>query len=133
MGAGVAQRMHHEYRVEKADRFLQAAHLAYEHGHYETSVSRAYYAVFHLVAWVLLERRGVDRNRWDHVQLHKEFLDNFCKRGFLFSAADGDVVAKLLEARRHADYDDVRFERQEVERLVTRATSLCAKIEGAAS
>ena len=119
--------------MDKAQRFLAAAQLAFEHGQYESAVSRAYYAAYHMVAWVLLERGNIDRERWDHIQLHKAFVESFCKKGFLFTAADGDLVKELQDERADADYQNVRFNQRRVERLIARTDALCAKIAGATS
>lgn len=122
--------MHHDYRVEKAKRFLEAAHLAYEHGQYENAVSRAYYAAYHLVAWVLMQHKNLDRRRWDHFQLLNAFLDNFCKPGFLFSVEDGNDLGELLDSRLMADYERTVFNERRAQRLITRADRLCGKLLG---
>lgn len=119
--------MRHGYRVRKGQAFLEAARSAYENGHLETALSRAYYAAYHLAAAVLAEKAGIYRARWDHLILHREFLDRFCRRGYLFSRADGDDLADLLNARYDADYNDVSFTARGVERLLGRAEALCAK------
>jgi uncharacterized protein (UPF0332 family) len=121
--------VHHDYRVEKAKRFLESAHLALEHGYYETAVSRAYYSVYHLVAWALMEHRGIDRSRWDHFQIVNEFYNHFCKRGYLFSMADGRDLQQLLDSRLDADYANVDFNNRKTARLLERAGALANKIQ----
>lgn len=46
------------YRVEKAERMMAAAEAANAGGHWESAVSRAYYAVYHLVVELLAENAG---------------------------------------------------------------------------
>lgn len=47
------------YRTGKAARMMAAAEAAFAGGHWESAVSRGYYAVYHLVVEVLAQRRRV--------------------------------------------------------------------------
>ena len=116
------------WRIGKAERFLESARQAFEQGQWETSVSRAYYAAYHLVA-ALLEARGPGpRRRWNHTQLLNVFNDHFARRGYLFAKKDAGDLSTLMQERLTADYEDVSFDEKRARRCLDRAEALCQKI-----
>ena len=74
--------------VTRAERYLATARLALDDGDPESVASRSYYALYHATILLLGVVRGITRERWDHDELHRMFLEEFCKRGFLFNADD---------------------------------------------
>jgi len=97
---------------------------------WETSVSRAYYAVYHAAAAVLESKKGLRRDRWTHQQLLNDFREHFARPGFLFSVRDARDLNRLLEERLSADYEQTRFERRRAEDSLKRAEELYDKIQG---
>jgi uncharacterized protein (UPF0332 family) len=95
--------------VEKADTSLRAARALFDLGFFDESVSRAYYAVFHLACAVLLTdgleartHRGVDHL----LNLH------FVRSGRL-DAMHAKAFARLAQYRLQADYSRAfRFTRE---------------------
>ena len=114
--------------MAKAERFLADAEEAFRGESWDTCVSRCYYAVFHLVAAALADRGGIEQPRWDHKQLHREFLGRFCKLGRFFSVADGKTLQRLRELREAADYQRISLTKRQVDRTLASAQDLCAKI-----
>ena len=95
---------------------------------WETCISRCYYAAYHAVA-ALLESRSDDvRRRWDHEVLIATFEARFARRGFIFSRRDGQFLRRLLKTRDDADYNDVRFTRWDVEKVLERVKALCKRL-----
>ena len=114
--------------MSKAQRFLAAGQDAFRQGHWETSVSRAYYAVYHLVAAVLEARGPGPRRRWNHAPLHKAFTEHFARRGYLFSKKDAGTLYGLMQERFAADYEDVSFTEKRARRSLDKAEALCREI-----
>jgi uncharacterized protein (UPF0332 family) len=116
--------------LDKAEQFLRAARSAFDTGLWETSVSRAYYALYHVVAAMLESRKGLSRDRWTHQQLLNDFRQHFARPGFLFSVRDARDLNQLLEERLSADYERTHFERRRAEDSLKRAEQLYHKILG---
>ena len=72
--------------------------------------------------------KGIERDRWDHPQLHKEFLDQFCKLGFRFNQDDGDDWGVVMQARLKADYWREQLRPRSALEAVAKAQRLVAKM-----
>ena len=120
--------MRHEFRLAKAQEALRAAQVAFDNGLWESSVSGAYYAAYHLAAAVLAEKADVHRDRWDHMALYNAFQSHFCRRSFHFNVQDGRDFLRLMEDRFDADYHNVTFNQRRAERSLRKAEALCSKI-----
>ena len=118
-----------EATVKKACRLWEASQLLFDNGYYEDSISRAYYALYHMVKAVMAAKASIVRARWDHYELHKSFLDNFCKRGFIFNKDDGKTFGTLLTLRNNADYFKANLTKKEVHGHLRDAESLLKKIK----
>jgi uncharacterized protein (UPF0332 family) len=103
--------------TEKCERFLRTARTALDNGDPESAASRAYYALYHMTILLLRRVRGVERNRWDHEQLHKVFLEEFCRLHFRFSQADGDDWRYVKDSRIDADYGHEVFNERHAQRV----------------
>ncbi len=90
--------------IERARRYLDTAALLIEEGDFESSVSRAYYAMFY-VARALLEQDGITPKT--HSGLRNQFSLRFIKTGDLperFAAVLNDAE----ELRALAEYAEER-------------------------
>jgi uncharacterized protein (UPF0332 family) len=114
--------------TEKCERFLRTARLALDDGDPESAASRAYYALYHMTILLLGRVRGIERNRWDHEQLHKVFLDEFCKPHFRFSRADGDDWRYVKDSRIDADYGHGAVNERHAQRVLVRAERLITRM-----
>lgn len=119
------------WQLEKAEAFLGAAQFAFERGQWETCVSRAYYAIYHLVVAVLAAKAGKRRNRWDHKPLLRAFKQEFTSKGFLFDRGDANSLDDLLQERFAADYDNVNYDARLTRRALEKALALAQKLRGA--
>jgi uncharacterized protein (UPF0332 family) len=114
--------------VERSGRFLSTARAALENDDPESAASRAYYAPYHMTILLLSVVRGIERDRWDHDQLQKAFLDEFCKLHFRFSRDDGREWGDVMDTRFTADYDRGPLNRRRALRSLERAERLIAKM-----
>jgi len=62
--------------LAEVEESLKAAELCYKAGLYNSSVSRAYYAMFQ-AAQVALEKAGFKRSEWSHTALRAMFGNEF--------------------------------------------------------
>lgn len=113
--------------VEKADTSLRAARALYDLGLFDECVSRAYYAVFHLMCAVLLTDGLEARSHHgvDHLlNLH------FVRAGRL-DPAHAKAFARLMQFRLQADYSRAfRFTKSgAAEELATAETTSAAVLE----
>lgn len=113
----------------KGDRFLQTARLAFADGDPESAVSRAYYGLFHVTVALLAVVANRTRERWEHTQLEKAFLDEFARRGFRFSARDGNTWKEARLSRITADYQVGELTTRAAERLLARVEDLAARMK----
>ncbi len=114
--------------VERSGRYLNTAKTALANGDPESAASRAYYALYHMTILLLRVVRGIERDRWDHDQLHNAFLNGFCRLHFKFSQGDGTDWAYVLRTRFMADYDRDPLSRHRAQRAVDRAARLVSKM-----
>lgn len=114
----------------RSERFLTTARVALETGDPESAASRAYYALYHMTIMLLREVRGIERVRWDHEELHRAFLDEFCKPGFRFSRSEGDDWRYVKDARIDADYSRRSVtDHRRAQRAIERAGRLASKMQ----
>jgi uncharacterized protein len=89
--------------VAKGNDLLETAEILHRAGKYADAVSRAYYAVFHYAAALLLTA-GLQAK--SHGALARLLQSHFVKPGTL-SAASGTTFIKLMALRLDADYSAV--------------------------
>jgi uncharacterized protein (UPF0332 family) len=114
--------------VARSERYMNTARTALATGDPESAASRAYYALYHMTILLLRVVRGIERDRWDHDQLQKAFLDEFCKLHFRFSRDDGREWGDVMDTRFTADYGRVPLNHRRAQRSVERAERLIAKM-----
>lgn len=90
-----------ELIIEKAHRLLKTAELDLDGGDCESSSSRAYYAVFHMMEGALLFK-GFSYSR--HSAVISNFNLHFIKQG-VFPKEFSKNIERLFEQRQLGDYD----------------------------
>jgi len=113
-----------EQVISKVERFLDTGRSALDNEDPESGASRAYYGLYHATVLLLRVVRAIERDRWNHEQLHRAFLDQFCKLGYLFQRQDGEDWAYVLETRFEADYGRTPLAPMRARRTVDRARRL---------
>lgn len=90
-----------ELTIEKAHRLLKTAEVDLNSGDCESSSSRAYYAVFHMMEGALLFR---DLSYSKHSAVIANFNLHFIKQG-VFPKEFSKNIERLFEQRQLGDYD----------------------------
>ncbi len=90
--------------LRRAQRYLKTAALLLEEGDYESSVSRAYYAMFYLVR-ELLRQKGIEPST--HSGTLNQFGLHFVKTGIL-PARLSKTFGDAQELRQFAEYAEER-------------------------
>jgi uncharacterized protein (UPF0332 family) len=89
--------------IAKAEESLKAADLCYAEGLYNSSASRAYYAMFQ-AAQAALEAAGFARLEWSHAGLHATFANELTRRRKLYPSTFASDLAIVIDLRHTADY-----------------------------
>jgi uncharacterized protein (UPF0332 family) len=122
------------WRIDKAGRMMRASQLARDAGDWETAISRAYYAIYHLAVSLLESKGGMTaRGRWDHDQVHTAFGSQFANRGYIFNSRDATLLRELYQDRLVADYERTSVSQAQSQRRLTTTQSLYERILGAIS
>jgi uncharacterized protein (UPF0332 family) len=89
--------------IAKVEESMKAADLCFAQGLYNSSASRAYYAMFQ-GAQVALEAAGFARLEWSHAGLHATFANELMRRRKLYPSTFASDLAIVIDLRHTADY-----------------------------
>jgi len=106
--------------IAKAEESLQAADLCYSQGLYNSSASRAYYAMYQ-AAQVALEAAGFTRFEWSHASLHATFANELTRRRKQYSPVFARHLTIVQELRHTADYRDRGLSQKQTARSLVKA------------
>jgi uncharacterized protein (UPF0332 family) len=106
--------------IAKAEESLKAADLCYAQGLYNSSASRAYYAMFQ-AAQAALEAAGFARLEWSHAGLHAAFANELTRRRKLYPSTFASDLAIVIDLRHTADYRDHDLGRRQAIRALNKA------------
>jgi uncharacterized protein (UPF0332 family) len=109
--------------IAKVEETLKAADLCYAQGLYNSSASRAYYAMFQ-AAQVALETAGFTRPEWSHAGLHATFANELTRRRKHYSAVHARDLTIVQELRHTADYRDSDISAKQAARALEKARIL---------
>jgi uncharacterized protein (UPF0332 family) len=87
--------------VEKAKKFISTAELLLDHGDYDSSVSRTYYAMFHIVEAILLTKNLSFKS---HRGVISGFGQHFIKTK-IFPKDMSDHLRNAMDKRCEGDYE----------------------------
>ena len=111
---------------DKARRSLKSARTLFKAGDYESSSSRAYYAVFHMMQAVLLTK-GLSYS--GHSAVINAFSHHFIKKA-LFPSDFGKAIRRLRKAREMGDYNYfATISREEARRDIEAASNMVRSME----
>jgi uncharacterized protein (UPF0332 family) len=113
--------------LEKAQEFQKAAQRCIEERWYNSSVSRAYYAMFQAVR-TALTHAGIARPWWSHASLHATFSTELVRRRKLYSRHFVHSLAEALELRHTADYSDIQVPPRRAAKAVKAAADLLSRV-----
>lgn len=115
-----------KFRMERSDEALLEAQVLSTARHYNTAVSRLYYAVFYSVSALLLKDRIYSKS---HSGLKSKFHEHIMKEQKLGNEV-ARVYQELFDYRQDADYADfIIFAKDDFEPLFGRAINLISEIK----
>lgn len=107
----------------RARKYLESAELLLNAGDYESSVSRAYYAMFYMVQASLLK---IGKTASTHKGVLSLFGEHFIKNG-VFQKSVARTLAVAFEKRQLGDYEsDMVIEKDDAEHVLTSAKETVA-------
>ncbi|MGH8068703.1 MAG: HEPN domain-containing protein [Candidatus Entotheonellia bacterium] len=106
--------------IAKAEESLKAAEICYAQGLYNSSASRAYYAMFQ-AAQAALEAAGFARLAWSHAGLHATFANELRRRRRLYASTFASDVAIVIDLRHTAAYRDHDLGKRQAMRALNNA------------
>ncbi len=114
-----------DYRLNKSrDVFCEAKDVA-ELGHWNLTVNRLYYSVFHACSALLLSR---DYSARTHNGVIKMMMLEFVKNNILLQE-DGELISSLFNMRHTGDYDDFfDWKEEQVKPLIAKVEMLLEKL-----
>lgn len=114
------------YRINKArDVFTEAVDVA-RLNHWNLTVNRLYYAVFHICSAILLSKGYTARTHSGVIQI---MMKEFVKTEVL-SKEEGVLISTLFNMRNSGDYDDMfDWNESQVSPLIEPTRELLSKIE----
>ena len=114
--------------LSKARNNLHTAQLAYDHGDFDSCVSRAYFAVFQIEIAALIKLTSFRQERWGHDRVQAEFNRHLIRDQKLFSASMRFVHNDLIGRRHTADYSPQHVGSRAAERCLRKATDMVLSI-----
>lgn len=106
--------------IAKAEESLKAAEICHAQGLYNSSASRAYYAMFQ-AAQAALEAAGFARLEWSHAGLHATFANELTRRRKLYPSTFASDLAIVIDLRHTADYRDHDLGKRQAIRALNKA------------
>ena len=90
-----------DMQVERARRFIKQADEMMDMGYSDMAVNRFYYACFHIVQALFIQREIVAHT---HTGMLTQFSKHFVKTEMV-ALEDGSFLARLFQLRQKADYN----------------------------
>ena len=113
--------------IAKANESLEAAERCYSEGMYNSSVSRAYYAMYQ-AAQTALEAAGFIRAEWIHGGLQASFANELTRRRKVYSAFLARDLNVVQELRHTADYRNNDVSKRQAMRALAKASEFVGQI-----
>jgi uncharacterized protein (UPF0332 family) len=119
----------------KADHYLEAAQILLERKHYDSSVSRAYYAVRYAAIHLFIIRKLGWTPHWQHETIASKMIEQAHRLHWLRAARMagqpdfGKSWLMLLKLRNEADYELSRMPTRSAERCLEFAQSVARIIK----
>jgi len=114
--------------VEKAQENLCAARLLFEHGYYNASANRAYYAAFHC-AIAHLARFGFVHEKHDHSWVQAMFAAELIHKAKIYPGRIKAFLLELQTIRNRADYKAESLSQAVAARQLAKASEFVATLE----
>ena len=120
-----------EYRIflAKAQENIAAAECEYDHGRYNASANRAYYAMFHIaIAALLYYGFHPPGSRLEHKWVQASFNRLLIKRRKLYPAKLASSLMVALALRNIADYEDKMLSKRKASEALRTALEFIQRV-----
>ena len=120
-----------DYRIfiVKAQENIAAAECEYNHGRYNASANRAYYAMFHIAVAALLYHSVVPPGlRWGHSWVQAAFNEQLIKRKKVYPSKLASSLIAVMSLREVADYKDAMVSQKRAYRALQKAKEFTANV-----
>jgi uncharacterized protein (UPF0332 family) len=114
--------------LSKARNNIHTAQLAYDHGDFDSCVSRAYFAVFQVDIAALIKLTSFRQERWGHDRVQAEFNRRLIRDQKRFSASMRFVQNDLMGRRHTADDSPQHVSSRAAERCLSKAADRVSSI-----
>lgn len=114
--------------LAKAKESAEAARVCFDHGYLNSSVSRAYYAMFQ-AAQAALDHAGFHRTEWSHAAVQAAFSNELTRRRKIYRPDLARHLVNGLEFRLTADYGDLDMTRGQATQALKWATEFLQNVE----
>lgn len=113
------------YRLAKSEEVFQEALDVASMNHWNLTVNRLYYAVFHLCSAILLKD---GHNARTHSGIIRMMMMHYVKTSLL-TIKDGELITSLFNMRQSGDYDDLfDWTRNQIEPMIEPTRALMTKL-----
>lgn len=113
--------------LNKANLFLDDARLLLDNGRFDSSVSRAYYTMFH-AAVALLTQLGFPRQSWNHGGVMSTIDKQVVRKYHLLKPNEADWFREAYRLRCDADYKIQQITQEKAVKLIKTAEEFVIKI-----
>lgn len=114
--------------LSKAKSSVAAGKLCLEHGHADSAVSRAYYAMFQ-GAQVALAHAGFHRAEWTHAGLQATFTNELTRRRKILPPSLASNLNRALRLRLTADYSNIGLSLNQAAQVLSWAEEFLRHVE----
>jgi uncharacterized protein (UPF0332 family) len=115
--------------LTKAKNSLGTAQHAFEQRDFDSSASRAYFAVFQAEIAALIKLTDLRREEWRHERVQAEFNQRLIQARKVFPASLRSIHDDLIGRRHIADYADQHVSARLAEQCLRRAAEMLTAIE----
>jgi uncharacterized protein (UPF0332 family) len=115
--------------LAKAQNSLATAQRAYEQGDFDSSASRAYFAVFQAEIAALIKLMEFRQTHWGHDRVQAEFNRRLIQARKVFPASISSIHDDLIGRRHTADYSGQHLSARLAEQCIRRAAEMFTTIE----
>lgn len=113
------------YRLAKSEEVFQEALDVASMNHWNLTVNRLYYAVFHLCSAILLKDGHNARTNSGIIRM---MMMHYVKTSLL-TIKDGELITSLFNMRQSGDYDDLfDWTRNQIEPMIEPTRALMTKL-----
>lgn len=117
-------------QIEKARESLRAAEMCFDEKMYNSTVNRAYYAMFQAAVFAL-ERMSIrpKGEQWSHEQMRATFGMELTRNRKLYPQHFVTNLADALHARNRADYEQIMATERQARKLLRWAREFLLAID----